>query len=81
MPTARLDEIRGEISKGAYAIDSSAIAAEILTKAALVRMVKRLLMSEDEGRSPVDAGRADRPERRVRAERSTPPRSRREALS
>ena len=54
MATSSLDELRGRISAGEYAIESGEIAGEILTKFALVRRVTRLLMSED---GQAEAGR------------------------
>jgi hypothetical protein len=70
-----LDELRGQISAGEYAIESREVADEILTKFALVRRVTRLLMTEDEG----EAG--PRSPSRRRGASAPSPRTRREQLS
>jgi hypothetical protein len=43
-----LDTLRGRISAGEYAVDSGAVASEIITKFALVRRVTRQLIREDD---------------------------------
>jgi hypothetical protein len=43
-----MEELKGRIAAGDYAIDSGELAGEILTKFALVRRVTRRLMSEGE---------------------------------
>ena len=48
VPTS-LEQIRGQISTGKYAIDSSEVAGEILTKLAIVRRARRLI-NEGEGK-------------------------------
>ena len=61
MPTSSLDELRGQISAGQYAIDSGEVAGEILTKFALVRRVTRQLMQEDD--APASRGPGGRRQR------------------
>ena len=51
VPTTSLEQIRGQISTGRYAIDSSEVAGEILTKLAIVRRARRL-MNEGTERAP-----------------------------
>ena len=55
MPAFSPEELRGRIAAGQYAVDSSALAADMLSKFATIRRVRRTLMSEEgEG----EAGRA-----------------------
>jgi hypothetical protein len=49
MPKSSLEELRGKISTGEYAIDSGMLAADILSKFALIGRVRRLLVSDEEG--------------------------------
>jgi hypothetical protein len=51
-----LTELKGRISAGEYAVDSSEVAGEIITKFALVRRVTRQLMREE---SQAAAGETD----------------------
>jgi hypothetical protein len=81
MAATSLEEIRGKISAGEYPVDSSEIAADILSKAALVRKVRRQLMREDVVRVPGEVGRATQPRRPARSEPSDRSKSRRERLS
>ena len=77
MPKASVEELKGRIAAGEYAIDSGKVAGKILTDFALIRRVKRLLMGEgalDEAtRTP-----GPRSRRRTRATRSNGLRTRRE---
>lgn len=69
MPKASLEELKGQIAAGQYAIDPGILAGDILSKLALIRRVRRMLLGEDEqGASPED-DRAGTPRRR---RRSTP---------
>ena len=52
MRKASLQELRGRISAGKYKVDSSDLAADILSKFALVGRVKKLLVSEDRDTTP-----------------------------
>jgi hypothetical protein len=81
MSATSLDEIRGQVSAGSYAIDSKAVAADLLTKAALIRKVKPMLLGEDEQRSPAESGRATRPRGATRPASPGRRASRRERLS
>ena len=81
MPAATLDELRGRVSAGEYAIDSGEIAGEILTKFALVRKVTRLLMSEGEEPAADESASGAQPRSRTRSQGSNPANSRRERLS
>ena len=60
VPTTSLEQIRGQISTGKYAIDSSEVAGEILTKLATVRRVRRL-MNEGKGEERAPGPRPRRP--------------------
>ena len=57
MPHASLEELRGKISTGEYAIDSGKLAADILSKFALIRRVRRLLTSDEQAGAATDAAR------------------------
>lgn len=48
MPKASLEELKGQIAAGQYAIDPGILAGDILSKVSLVRRVRRLVMGEDE---------------------------------
>ena len=69
MPKASLEELRGRISTGEYSVESGELARDMLSKFALIRRVRLLLMSEDENGADADAG-ADP---RARARRRTRP--------
>jgi hypothetical protein len=81
MSATSLDELRGQISAGTYAIDSKELAADLLSKAALIRKVKSMLLNQDEQRSPAESGRATRPRGAARPAPSSRRASRRERLS
>jgi hypothetical protein len=57
MRKASVEELRGRISAGEYPVDSRKVAADILSKFALIGRVRRLLISEDEEGTADDAGR------------------------
>ena len=48
MPKASLEELKGQIAAGQYAVDPGVLADDILSKLALVRRVRRFLFGEDE---------------------------------
>ena len=48
MPKTSLEELRGRISAGEYAIDSGTLAGDILSKFALIGRVRRLLVGDDD---------------------------------
>jgi hypothetical protein len=74
MTTSSLQELRGRVAAGEYAIDSGELAGEILSKFALIRRVGRTLMSEDEAGSG-EPGLRSQP-RGPRGERPTQPQRR-----
>jgi hypothetical protein len=47
MATSTLEELKGQIAAGEYAIDSGAVAGKILSTFAVIRRVGHGLMSED----------------------------------
>ena len=57
MPKASLEELKGQIAAGQYAIDPGILAGDILSKVALVRRVRRLLMGEGERGAETEAER------------------------
>ena len=78
MATSSLDELKGKVAAGEYAIDAGMVAGTILSNFALVRRVGRTLRTEaDDGAA--DNGAQPRGRRRERPE-SHPRRSRRERL-
>jgi len=70
MPKASIDELRGQIAAGEYAIDSDVLAGDILGKFEVIRRVGRWLMDPGEA----DAERAEPRDRRG-ARRAGPRRS------
>jgi hypothetical protein len=54
MPKSSMEELKGQVAAGQYAIDAGVVAGDILGKFALVRHVRRHLTGED-------AARAERP--------------------
>ncbi len=77
MPKSSLEELRGQIAAGAYAIDSGVVAGDILSKFALIRRVGRMLMREDQEGAAGEAGRgAQARNRRTRPAPSRPPQPR-----
>jgi hypothetical protein len=63
MPTTSLEELRGKISAGEYAIDSGKLAADILSKFALIRRVRRGLVDDDALGLATEPGRDDKVEK------------------
>jgi hypothetical protein len=77
MPKASMEELKGQIAAGQYAIDAGILAGDILTKVALIKRVRRMVMGEDErGAAPEDRGAPPRRQRRsaLAAWRATQPR-------
>jgi hypothetical protein len=75
MPKSSLNELKGVVAAGQYAIDSHELAGEILSKFAVIRRVRRDLPREDDEGTAGDVGRA--PQRRRRgAQPESPPRKR-----
>ncbi len=74
MHASSLEELRGQIAAGQYAIDSGTLAEDIVSKLATVRRVQRIVLSADEG-SAAEAGPAARPRGR-RGARPASPRAR-----
>ena len=75
MPKSSLNELRGVVATGQYAIDSHELAGDMLSKFALVRRVGRDLLGEDEGAAG-DVGRAPQASRRRGAQPASAPRKR-----
>jgi hypothetical protein len=48
MPKSSMEELKGQIAAGQYAIDPGVLAGDILSKLALIRRVRRLLLGDDE---------------------------------
>jgi Anti-sigma-28 factor, FlgM len=73
MPKASLEELKGQIASGQYAVDPGALADDILSKFAVIRRVARRLTSEDEAAgggaatSTRDRGSRPAPSRRSRS--------------
>jgi hypothetical protein len=63
MPHASVEELRGKISTGEYAIDSGKLAADILSKFALIRRVRRRLTSDEEAGAATEARRTTNSEK------------------
>ena len=65
MRKASLEELRGQISSGEYGVDSGKLAADMLSKFALIGRVRQLLVGDDEdsaaSRAPALARRRSRP--------------------
>jgi hypothetical protein len=65
MRKASLEELRGQISSGEYGVDSRKVAADILSKFALIGRVRKLLVGDEEegaaGRAPARPRRRSRP--------------------
>jgi hypothetical protein len=72
MATSSLDELKGKVAAGEYAIDSGMLAGTILTDFALVRRVGRTLRSEDGDATAGEGGLAPQPPSRRRGERRGP---------
>jgi hypothetical protein len=81
MPKSSLEELRGQISAGEYAIDSGALAGDILSKFALIRRVGRLLMSEEAAGDAETGADRQAPDRRQGRSASPSPLQPRERLS
>jgi hypothetical protein len=73
MPKSSLEELRGQIAAGEYAIESSALAGDILAKFAVIRRVGRRLRSEDAEGAATD-GRGAPQTRRSRGPQPAPSR-------
>ena len=73
MATSSLDELKGKVAAGEYAIDAGMLAGTILTDFALVRKVGRTLRSEDEEATAGEAGLAPQPRSRRRERHGPPP--------
>jgi hypothetical protein len=48
MPKDSLEELKGQIAAGQYAIDPGILAGDILSKVALIKRVRRMLVREDD---------------------------------
>jgi hypothetical protein len=80
MPKASLEELKGQIAAGQYAIDPGILAGDILSKVALIRRVRRMLTGEDEQGAGPEARGAPPPRQRgsaLAAWRATQPRGNR----
>jgi len=77
MTKSSLDELRGRIAAGEYAVDSGALAGDILSKFEVIRRVGRWLMEADEA----DADRALAAEPRDRRGARRPPSRRSQSRS
>lgn len=74
MATSSLEELRGRIAAGEYAVDSGELARDILSKFALIRRVRRRLLGDaDEGAVGEAGGGAQRRDRRQPRSASVPP--------
>jgi hypothetical protein len=73
MPKASLEELKGRIAAGEYAIDSGKLAGAIFSKFELIRRVRRGLMGEDEEGAAGEAGRGPQPRGRRRARPASHP--------
>jgi hypothetical protein len=76
MPKSSLEELRVQIAAGEYAIESGALAGDILAKFEVIRRVGRRLRSEDAEAATTDARGAASP-RRSRGPQPAPSRPRR----
>ena len=73
MPKFALEELRGKISAGEYAVDSRTLAADMISKFALIRRVRRMLTSD----GAPSAERAPRTRKRGAKREAPAPRRRR----
>ena len=48
MPKSSVEELRGQVAAGQYAVDPRVLADDIVSKLALIRRVRRVLLGEDE---------------------------------
>ena len=84
MAKSSLEELKGQVAAGQYAIDPADLAGDMLSKFDLVRRVRRLIgEDEDEDRAADEGGRAA-PARRSRGARpasSLPPKPQQQAAS
>ena len=80
MAKTSLEELRGRVAAGEYAIDSGALAGVILVDFALVRRVRRLLVGAGDERGEEDGGTSSRRRRRLREGPVRPLLPRRERL-
>ena len=72
MQKASLDELRGQIAAGQYAVDSRALAGDILAKFELIRRVSRGLVAEAEEDVGGEAGLITASRRRRGARPASP---------
>jgi hypothetical protein len=80
MQKSSLEELKGQIAAGDYAVDSGKVAGAILSTFALIRRVGRRLMSEEEEGAAGEPGRGPQTRRRTRPAPSHPLQPRRQRL-
>jgi preprotein translocase subunit SecA len=81
MSKSSLEELKGRIAAGQYAVDSRTVADDILSKFAVIRRVARRLVSEDEEAQQAAGGTAPARNRGSRAAPTRRSRTRDERLS
>jgi hypothetical protein len=57
MPTSSFSELKRRVSAGEYAVDSGELADDILSKFALIRRVRRSVISEEAAAAEAEARR------------------------
>jgi Anti-sigma-28 factor, FlgM len=71
MATSSVEELKGRISAGRYAVSSADVADEIVAKFALVRRVSRQLREDEDERAAPRGGERKAPGRWRSAQRRT----------
>jgi hypothetical protein len=64
MQKASLDELKGQIAAGEYAVDSRVVAGDILSKFEVIRRVGRWMMGTDEAETAGEPSRSAQPRSR-----------------